>query len=227
MKRLFLLLFVIININQMYSQICTQRYHSNFKYCKIDTVTLFDPIGFIGVSSKRKMVPDDSLTSKYIQVFNSAFMKNTKFSTKQISGPTMQTDSTQKYFVDLMYKLDRLSDAQFVNNRISDRIRALIKDKAGRYYGIVCYSGYENRYAKELLITEAIMLTATLLLSGGTFWIALVPRRPYYNVYFAIIDKEKDCVLYFNSYKVNQSPLNGTIINKSIKKLLIGIKPSN
>lgn len=218
-KLLSITIFLLFSFTPVYSQ----KNHYSFNHSKVDTLYLLDPIGYIGVQSGNKIEPSVTLTSLFQRQFNAQVKAYPKFKTIQIVDTAISTDSNKLYFVDLLYRIDHMNDEVFKTNKISDKIRNIIKDTPGRYIGIVCYSGFQNKSDNEelgiTLLSTAIFVTATLL-TGGTFWVMPRQRNPYYKVYFAVIDKKVGCVKHYNYYfSGNSKPTDVKTIKSSINEI--------
>jgi len=200
-----------------------QKDHYSFAYSKVDTLYLLNPIGYIGVQSGNKIEASEALTSLFQRQFNAQVKAYPKFKVIPLVDSAISTDSNKLYFVDLLYRIDHMNDEVFKSNKISDKIRELIKNTPGRYFGIVCYSGYQNKSDNEelamALLSTGISVTFALL-TGSTFWMMTSPRNPYYKVYFAVIDKKVGCVKHYNYYFNGSSkPTDVKVIKSSINEI--------
>lgn len=197
-----------------------QKRHKTQKTTKIDTLYLFQPLGYISAPVDGKVMYNDSLTKH----FNTSFLQK---SANWASFAVQKTennadDSTLQYLVSMMYKMERISFESFENNRITERIKKALEPLHGRFFGVFCYYGYEqkNQLARTLGLFAETGIIGSAIISGGSFWNKPVPTQPILDSYFAIFDKENECALFFHTFRSYGNPTEDTNISDICRKYM-------
>lgn len=184
-----------------------QKKHIDFDLYKVDTLYVFQPIGYIGVPVGNKVVANDSLTKDYLIKFKNILPQVAPFEINYLDNESICNDSIQKYFIDLMYRIHKMDDRIFANNKISETIRSIINEQPGRFFGVVCYSGFEQVNMTKKMIASLAIAAGIAILTHGLFWATVIPESEFLNTYFAIIDKQNDCILFYNFTSMKSLPL--------------------
>ena len=208
-------LIIITSLSMSFSY--AQKLHKSFYSRKIDSLTVFSPLGNISASNTNSIVPDQSLTLEFLPKYKSAIEKVSPFKVSIVENEGLKDRDHQKYFVKLMERVKTLDNKTFSNVKIGKNIHDIIDGYSGRYFCFVFYSGLDEN--KQDNITAGISGN----FNGATaqnLYFPLAIEQPFLKSYLVIVDKKNSELVYFNESKVSASPLKSETSETQIKELL-------
>lgn len=220
-RLLFLLLFFL----SLYSS--AQLRSVALKDMYLDTLYLYEPLGDIFLNSRQGDMPSELLTMAFNETIKNELSRQMyPCVIRYLSLESHDDSSWAMYFFKNLSRFELLSNRQFNELSLEDEVVALLRNKPGRYFGLLFINGYAQRHYPEKLIGGLALFVATLMLTYGEYYYLYMPKEPFAEVTLIVVDREKKRYLYYCNHKIIRDPLNPSTSQHLSKVLTKDLSPA-
>lgn len=185
---------------------------------EIDSVNILPVIGSINSYNGKGVVPDDSLSMKFVQELTTIIPGTTNIRLHCMGSEYSLPDSLVEYFVSTIPRFKNLTPETFSRIPLGKSFSAMLADKPGRYFGIIFYQGFEQRRVAHQMLKEAAVTAAMALLTGRLYVGVSAPEKPYIISDILIIDKTNNAFVFYQRCLTLGSPMSSNHILVHFKK---------
>ena len=211
---------IIYTLILLYCSNCVliaQKINPNF-INKVDTLYIIDFIGNVSEVNGYDLVESKELAESFQEAYCRYFLNAAAVKTSFIQDSTVN-DSTRKNMVRTITRVSKLEDTLFNSISCGSAIADRIKNKNGRFFGIICYSGVYNKSYTEELIAGSLMAGVAGSALGSNLFLTPILKSPHFISYLLVVDKETNKLVYCNVVKTMHNLTKETYIQKHTVKM--------